>query len=147
MEPDLCTWLLEQIAEDERRALAVCMHSREATARLGGDRWTGRRSEAKPEDIVELWASIGALRPHFTGLAVPVSTNLSGYLEVFDPARVLAECEAKRALIMETIRPFIGRDNVIARNAAIALRLLAWPYADRPGYRQEWKPTPERLTH
>ncbi len=64
----------------------------------------------------------------------------------WDPARVLAECEAKRRIV---------RDYEIARDAeygdiaaAIAdertygrfLRLFAIPYADHPDYREEWRP-------
>lgn len=48
-----------------------------------------------------------------------------------DPARVLAECEAKRRtvewLVMEP------RDEQ-------PLRFLALPYADHEDYREEWKP-------
>lgn len=47
-----------------------------------------------------------------------------------DPARVLAECRAKRRLVEE-----LG-----AFRRGAALRLLAMPYADHPDYRQEWKP-------
>ena len=57
-----------------------------------------------------------------------------------DPARVLAEVEAKRALIEETIRPWLGNDQTTGRIAWVALRLLAWPYADRPGYQEVWRP-------
>lgn len=51
-------------------------------------------------------------------------------------ARVLAECDAKRRIVElyqfapPASDPFM--DQVIL--------LLALPYADRPGYREEWKP-------
>lgn len=59
----------------------------------------------------------------------------------WDPARVLAECEAKRSLI--NIHPeAVGQD--LSAGAAWAydemLRRLALPYADHPDYRQEWRP-------
>lgn len=57
----------------------------------------------------------------------------------WDPARVLAECEAKRHLVA-----FVGDlaegDPVHGLTAKEALRLLAVPYADREGYRPEWRP-------
>ncbi len=54
----------------------------------------------------------------------------------WDPARVLAECEAKRRII-EQVRDvkwggFAVRDTI--------LELLALPYADHPDYRAWWAP-------
>jgi len=50
-----------------------------------------------------------------------------------DPARVLAECEAKRAIVFLSEHG-CGDDYQRVQQA------LALPYADRPGYRLEWKP-------
>jgi hypothetical protein len=63
------------------------------------------------------------------------------------PARVLAECEAKRQ-IMELARDAeeaserLGSADEYSRAAAYkdAVVLLALPYADHPDYRDEWKP-------
>ncbi|MGY1802416.1 DUF6221 family protein [Blastococcus sp. SYSU D00922] len=73
-----------------------------------------------------------------------------------DPARVLAECNAKRRLVLacRDVRPdraFLGaRPEGLAdfplapadqhQLAALTLALLALPYADHPEYRQEWRP-------
>jgi hypothetical protein len=46
-----------------------------------------------------------------------------------DPARVLAQVAAKRALLAE----------LAAANMVFAMRLLAEPYAGRPGWREEWR--------
>ena len=48
-----------------------------------------------------------------------------------DPARVLAECEAKRQIVQNAQDP--GDDLFVA--------ILALPYADHPDYREEWRPT------
>lgn len=61
-----------------------------------------------------------------------------------DPARVLREVEAKRAIIDQYVRDS-DSDHWEARLAADdfgedAVRLLAAVYADRPGHREEWKP-------
>jgi hypothetical protein len=58
------------------------------------------------------------------------------------PERVLAEVEAKRKLLdwlddtwdRATDADFFGVD------ADHAYRLIALPYADRPGYREDWRP-------
>ena len=58
------------------------------------------------------------------------------------PARVLAECEAKRRIVLD-LEPgagegdwYAGQDHLHAQ----VLRALALPYADHPDYQQEWKP-------
>lgn len=75
------------------------------------------------------------------------SANWAGVAEhivMHDPARVLREIDAKRRLLYQfeqrgnsvraTVKPPTGGvwDDM--------LRLLALPYADRPGYREEWRP-------
>jgi len=55
-----------------------------------------------------------------------------------DPARVLAECESKRRIV-ETARReeyFSGGRSGLGRSLLLALAL---PYADRPGFREEWR--------
>jgi len=55
------------------------------------------------------------------------------HIALHDPARVLAECEAKR-LILALSEHGCGDDYERVQRA------LALPYADRPGYQQKWKP-------
>ena len=82
----------------------------------------------------------------------PVAEHLARH----DPARVLAECAAKRRLVMvcRDSRPdlrFLGaRPHGMAdfpltpgdqhQLAALTLALLALPYADHHDYRPEWRP-------
>jgi hypothetical protein len=74
----------------------------------------------------------------------------------YDPARIMAECAAKRRAVLacREARPdlaFLGarppgmadfpmtpRDQ--HQFAALTLALLALPYADHPDYRPEWRP-------
>lgn len=51
------------------------------------------------------------------------------------PARVLAECEAKRRIV-EVAERFGTWEGGMAD---VTLRYLALPYADHPDYRDEWK--------
>ncbi|WP_199562112.1 DUF6221 family protein [Micromonospora deserti] len=67
-----------------------------------------------------------------------------------DPARVLAEVDAKRRILdflsvaqIDVSRPGQPPEFVPGEAPPIAhpvLRLLALPYAGRPGYRDEWRP-------
>lgn len=114
--PELATWLLAQIDEDEQAA---------EMAR----RWRGR----------DTW------RNDIDGS--PEDTHIARH----GPARVLAECETKRRVVeLHSIdHPCLrnGTETYMFRTPASeipdpcdTLRLLALPYADRDGYREEWKP-------
>lgn len=63
------------------------------------------------------------------------------HLGVSSPARVLAECEAKRR-VAEDYGPgaYFNGSDPMDRLAYRWLCLLAEPYADHPDYRQEWRP-------
>ncbi|MFD9564369.1 DUF6221 family protein [Streptomyces sp. NPDC059994] len=64
-----------------------------------------------------------------------------------DPARVLREVEAKRRLLA-VHRPYVDEPDQACLGCAGGImwrscpvwRALAAVYADRPGYRQEWRP-------
>lgn len=119
---DLAAWLREQIAEDRRAAS-------EAEADRDDDWWWGPDSESASERHIARW----------------------------DPDRVLAECDAKeRILAAHRVEQFSPRPGVphtvgcfschiadatlYAGGYCDTLRALALPYADRPGYREEWRP-------
>lgn len=58
-----------------------------------------------------------------------------------DPARVLAECEAKRQIV-EMAWVHLGDDDYawgMEEAKRQILAVLALPYADHPDYREEWK--------
>jgi hypothetical protein len=59
-----------------------------------------------------------------------------------DPARVLAECEAKRQILRNRpdTRGDEGSDGLAEDYWDEAVKSLASVYADHPDYRQEWKP-------
>jgi hypothetical protein len=68
-----------------------------------------------------------------------------------DPARVLREVEAKRRLLDEVKQLIDTLDAKIESEwgdghdgptgeSDLLLKLLALPYSDRPGYREEWRP-------
>jgi hypothetical protein len=60
-----------------------------------------------------------------------------------DPARVLAECEAKRRIVQHSERAHeLAKVGPSAGDGAwfLACRYLAVPYADHPDYREEWRP-------
>ena len=56
------------------------------------------------------------------------------------PARVLAECDAKRRIVELADRDDNWRYGMHSEAIGEVLRLLALPYADHPDYREEWRP-------
>jgi hypothetical protein len=58
-----------------------------------------------------------------------------------DPARVLAECEAKRRIVADAAE-YLDHVGGIESTDGLAMRVLeylALPYADHPDWRGEWK--------
>lgn len=111
---DLAAWLLEQIAEDEAIAQAL-----PDSPRLGG----------RPSRPGETYSG--------------PSYGLSTFIRTISPARVLVECDAKRRIVEMRMalngNPRLLGDEIDQRLEAVLL-ILALPYADRPGYREEWRP-------
>ena len=126
---DLSRWLGEQLDEDERIARAA----------------TPGPWEQAPERVgflasAEYWYVVDC-----SGTAT--ARENAEHVAEWDPARVLREIDAKRQLIADYVESEqalssapdmwdVGR----VEGLRIALRLLALPYADRPGYREEWRP-------
>jgi hypothetical protein len=127
-QPDLDQFLLARIAEDKRIAA-------DAAAAGGRAEWDVEAGAGKPPTAEPLVAE---------------------HMARHDPARVLAECAAKRRLVMacRDSRPdlrFLGaRPHGMAdfpltpgdqhQLAALTLALLAQPYAEHHDYRPEWRP-------
>jgi hypothetical protein len=127
MQPNLDEFLLARIAEDKRIATDAALAS-------GREEWTGSDAPAPG----------------------PPDDRATEHVTRHDPARVLAECTAKRGLVLacRNIRPdlsFLGArprglvDFPLSPSdqhqlAALTLALLALPYANHSEYRQEWRP-------
>ena len=76
--------------------------------------------------------------------------HIATWMLAYDPARVLADVEAKRYMVdfwsaayqnPQDSERFSGPDwDQVRRNAQWTLRLLALPYATHPDYREDWRP-------
>lgn len=125
---DLASWLLAQIADDEAAARAVkpllLDHS---TASGGGQRFAHSRISFAAEDGYPYRESDPEAQAHFAR---------------HDPARVLAECAAKRKLLsfIDEMAQHVRAPNGEEPFALTWMRwALAEPYADRPGFDPVWK--------
>jgi hypothetical protein len=153
---DLVQWLGEQLDKDERITRAV---------RVPHD-WhqgPGDDPEWTDAELVCMWPpefhTPYERDKHWRGLTVE-GVQLAAFIAEHDPARVLREIEAKRQIVKlhgrATLRGGGGAQHfdtsTVCRSCepnhqfpeqswpCPTLRLLALPYADREGFREEWRP-------
>jgi hypothetical protein len=111
---DLAGFLLARIAEDETAARAV----------LG-------------EHEMYDWGS-------YLSVAGGYGFSANLFAERFNPTRVLAECEAKRAIVQGHAETWeLGRGDYLEgvwRSEDHTIRLMAAVYGAHPDYRSEWAP-------
>jgi hypothetical protein len=134
--PDLVAWLRAQIDEDERVARA-------AIDRTTVKDWANRSDKPDSghwsiEDLTDDdWYAIVDQQNRQIIVYNEGRPDLhqARHIARHDPARLLAEVAAKRRLIevavgaIESAQPLTGNRIV---------RLLAQPFAGRPGWREEW---------
>lgn len=140
--------------------LLACIAEDEATARVaGGDAWEqGERHHetnvVRPAGGFD-WVGIAGDRL-FTGQISNTPRALwearAAHIARHDPARVLAECVAKRRIV-ELYRVRVAQDadeddresrlvtTTRCEELEAVLALLALAFADHPDYRQDWAPT------
>jgi hypothetical protein len=123
---ELHEFLLARIAEDEERA-------RDAALTVGWDGFGDQRIRSGQHwvpsyHVVKRARDDGpADRREVAECAPLFGKGPANHIARWDPARVLAECEARRRIVTEC-----GWETV--------MRHLALPYADHPDYRDEWRP-------
>ena len=90
---------------------------------------------------------VGPLPLFAIHIAEEIPAAVAGHIAAHDPARVLREIEAKRGIIAaHERRPMPKGDTADCAHCWGAvwpcptLRLLALPYADKPGYQESWRP-------
>jgi len=149
----LTDFLLARIAEDEAVAQAAVWSSPDPDWD-GVDAWDAEVAfgemavgpdRGSPTDAAVV---IGPFRGglHMTGKATERRNGVvAQHIARHDPARVLAECEAKRWIVAwcdplydDDGKPFGGGGCTEAWWDS--LQALALPYADHPDYREEWRP-------
>ncbi|WP_322501799.1 DUF6221 family protein [Streptomyces rochei] len=123
---DLVQWLRAQLDEDERIARAAD----DSLGKMNLD-WT-----YQPED--KLGGKVVSARG--ADLIYDVAVGIGEHVSVHDPRRVLREIDVKRRVIVGLQHLLRGDDPFVTSIADDSLRALAEPYADRPGYRDQWRP-------
>jgi hypothetical protein len=134
---DLAEFLLARIAEDEETAKNVLRWGKHSNyyrqPGVGFDRWTVRRHE----ESVLIEAHLGIFRPSLVLCVHYLDGDLADHIARWDPARVLAECEAKRRIVEAYRGDVSGTPSVDA--FWYAMVCAAAPYADHPDYDPAWQ--------
>ena len=162
MSDELVRWLREQLDEDERIAKAAAS----VAPVLGAENWRSR--EGMPEEGFRYWCITTTPPDHTVTTVELAGSGRSGggvheeavaqHIAAHDPARVLREIDVKRR-VLEIHRVIGGWEDEDGQDIGLGcnecghsaeysdrggwcdtVRLLALPYADRPGYREEWRP-------
>ncbi|MFF8793350.1 DUF6221 family protein [Streptomyces globisporus] len=126
---DLVTFLRARLKEDADYARTAFADHNDAGPKWY-EQWSGALNIGEEEDLV-----------------LTNDSAISRHMERHDPERVLAEVEAKLAIIdlMERALQFAEGDSEVDHygalgNAEEALSLLARPFAGHPDYRDDWRP-------
>jgi hypothetical protein len=128
MMQTLAEFLLEQISDDE------------ADAKLArGHRYiTGREEERSG-----VWVHDGSISYEDSpseDVIDWVYDEASAHIARWDPARVLAECDAKRRIVERCNSLEAEGTRASMADADYIRAALALPYADRADYQPEWRP-------
>jgi hypothetical protein len=133
-----------RIAEDE-------MYARGAIRESGAE-WDRCYEYDELTCIVAIDNDSASVTKNADGLACALDKSTAKFIARFDPARILAECAAKRALL-ELYVESEGADRFRygdpyqmdgEANAYYAvLEVLAAPYSDHEDYNEEWKSNAE----
>lgn len=122
--------------------------------RLDEDEQTARAAEAETSAV---WTTYSESVDEDGGGAVAVGSygyfgDQRHHIARHDPARVLAEVEAKRCILSQHLP--VGTRPVCLSNChtrapgksqtwpCLTLRLMALPYIDHEAYQEEWRPGP-----
>lgn len=144
MSDDLVAFLRARLDEDERIARAASWTD-EANA------WHAEPSPFGARHDGQRWYVEDGMEEGVVSHVDPAASDDEGvarHIAEWDPARVLREIDADRALVAvyEAVADLDTEDPepefAYGRAAGLgeAVRFRALRYADRPGYREEWRP-------
>jgi uncharacterized protein DUF6221 len=136
---DLVRWLGAQLDEDERIAREAPMEIGQTDDGDGGladvpARWVPSHHLVMREPLAD-----DEETRIVTDCAAFGGRSAAVHIAGWDPARVLREIDAKRRMIGECERAVDQDSRGMLSMAEDFLRLLAVPFADRPGFREEWR--------
>ncbi|MGF2208993.1 DUF6221 family protein [Streptomyces albidoflavus] len=135
MTADLIAFLRGRLEEDEARARA-----------LPPGPWVWREGEAgtdSPGDALvgaDGQPVLSASDPDEYSAWIIRADGFDAYLQQMQPARVLAEVEAKRRTLIRCEEELMAGAPRLTHFIQQTIWEMSLPYADHPDYREEWRP-------
>jgi hypothetical protein len=138
MTDALVQFLRARLDEDERGAHAAMWADEES------GNWHAYDRGPRKNPLGIRWVVIDAASEGVVDVQPQAAEDqgVAQYIARHDPARVLAEVDAKRAIVdwVEECRAFFWQtDSTLTPSAYRVLAPLAAVYADHPDYREEWR--------
>jgi hypothetical protein len=140
---DLVAFLRARLDEDEAAATAATAGPWEWDDSTDIGEW-GHRGP-KLMSATATWTTSEGRGPYpvtvlagygYDAWGLDVGDGDKAFIARYDPARVLREVEAKRAIVKSESSPYLAGH----APATVTLRYLAAVYRDHPDYQPEWKP-------
>ncbi|MFI8301540.1 DUF6221 family protein [Streptomyces nigra] len=125
---DLVRWLGEQLDEDERIARAA------GNDRVAPTPWRG---ESWDDAVLD---GDGLVDANGDGIALVKGERVRAHILQHDPARVLREIDAKRRTLVRCEEAMLTASPMLVHFAKQTAWEMAQPCADRPGYKESWRP-------
>lgn len=145
MTHDLVPWLRAQLDEDERICRATLWDD---DASLGSGRWIAYDRGPRDGFREARWVVIDGADEGVVDSRPQAADDeaVTRHIAEHDPARVLREIDAKRAVVAAYAE--VAENDVAefeyargwANALGFAVRQYALVYTDRPGYRDDWAP-------
>ncbi|MFH8405550.1 DUF6221 family protein [Streptomyces sp. NPDC018019] len=130
MSADLVEFIRARLGEDGEAARAT-------TERQPYTEWDAVGAGDDSDSRLSHWEVVKIACPHPTPAAKAIAVHIARH----DPARVLAEVEAKREIV-DDLAAVAGGDYIDAGEPVLAervLRLLALPYGGHADFNERWR--------
>jgi hypothetical protein len=158
-KPDIAFFLLARIANDRKIAEAAppAPWSVEEIPDDKGIAWGVDGPVLEGEEWPEPVVVVDFDRDYQAPRGGCINAAAANYIAHWDPARILAECDAKEELVKEylrirdmanaaanydlnTVHTFTASARTATSALEAAVRYLALPYANHRNYQEEWRP-------
>lgn len=141
---ELTQWLRAQLDEDERIAQAAMWCEDAAVWRAASSEYGTPTRPGGPRWYIEDSMEDGVITT--VDPQASADEGVARHIAEWDPARVLREINAKRRALdhylavrqhaAQGAEPYTLAEGAVAKQ----IQIMATGYADRPGYREEWRP-------
>jgi hypothetical protein len=134
---DLVRWLSTQLDAEEAAARAARQDGGDCWELIAHERGDGAIYDDMGNPVLEYDTDPESGLPTRHDLN-PLGARQAAFIARHDPARVLREIDAKRRMLIRCEEEMLSGIPRLVHFAKQTVREMALPYADRPGYKEDW---------